>query len=69
MKHSAYMHVGSSGGAAINEKISIRCHDFRVSFCTMCYEAGIPIKTLQSWMGHADAKMEVLLSRGNYAVF
>ena len=23
----------------------------------MCYEAGIPIKTLQSWMGHSDAKM------------
>ena len=23
----------------------------------MCYEAGIPIKTLQSWMGHADATM------------
>ena len=37
--------------------IKIRCHDFRVSFCTMCYEAGIPIKTLQSWMGHSDAKM------------
>lgn len=37
--------------------IKIRCHDFRVSFCTMCYEAGIPIKTLQSWMGHADATM------------
>ena len=35
----------------------IRCHDFRVSFCTMCYEAGIPIKTLQSWTGHSDAKM------------
>ena len=37
--------------------IQIRCHDFRVSFCTMCYDAGIPIKTLQAWMGHADASM------------
>ena len=23
----------------------------------MCYEAGIPVKTLQAWMGHADATM------------
>ena len=23
----------------------------------MCYEAGVKIKTLQAWMGHADAKM------------
>ncbi len=37
--------------------IHIRCHDLRVTFCTMCYEAGIPIKTLQAWMGHADASM------------
>ena len=35
----------------------IRCHDFRVTFCTTCYEAGIKIKTLQAWMGHADATM------------
>lgn len=44
--------------------VSIRCHDFRVDFCTRNYEAGIPIKTLQTWMGHADAQMEALLSRG-----
>jgi len=37
--------------------VNIRCHDFRVDFCTRNYEAGIPIKTLQTWMGHADAKM------------
>ena len=35
----------------------VRCHDFRHSFCTMCYEANIPVKTLQHWMGHADAQM------------
>lgn len=23
----------------------------------MCYEAGVPVKTLQAWMGHADATM------------
>ena len=37
--------------------VKIRCHDFRVTFCTTCYEAGIKIKTLQAWMGHADATM------------
>ena len=37
--------------------VTIRCHDFRVSFCTMCYEAGVKLKTLQAWMGHADATM------------
>ena len=37
--------------------VKIRCHDFRVTFCTTYYEAGIKIKTLQAWMGHADATM------------
>ncbi|MCR5566100.1 MAG: tyrosine-type recombinase/integrase [Clostridiales bacterium] len=37
--------------------VHIRCHDFRVTFCTICYEADVKIKTLQAWMGHADASM------------
>ena len=37
--------------------VKIRCHDFRVTFCTICYEADVKIKTLQSWMGHKDAAM------------
>ena len=37
--------------------VTIRCHDFRVDFCTRCYYADIPIKTLQRWMGHASLKM------------
>ena len=37
------------------QNITIRCHDFRVDFCTQAYFAGVPIKTLQAWMGHADA--------------
>lgn len=49
--------------------VKIRCHDFRVDFCTRAYEAGIPLKTLQAWMGHSDAQMEALLSRGNYTFF
>ena len=39
------------------QSVDITCHDFRVTFCTMCYEAGIPVKTLQRWMGHSDASM------------
>ena len=37
--------------------VDIRCHDFRVDFCTRCYYAGIPLKTLQTWMGHSDIQM------------
>ena len=37
--------------------MNIRCHDFRVDFCTRAYEAEIPVKTLQAWMGHEDATM------------
>ena len=29
----------------------------RVTYCTMCYEAGVPVKTLQKWMGHSDPTM------------
>ncbi len=38
-------------------EVTIRCHDFRVDFCTNAYYAGVPIKTLQAWMGHADATL------------
>lgn len=37
--------------------ITIRCHDFRVDFCTRCREAGVDDKVLQSWMGHSDVMM------------
>ena len=39
------------------EKITIRTHDFRHSFCTMICEAGVDIKTAMAWMGHSDEKM------------
>ena len=38
-------------------EVNIRCHDFRVTFCTMCFNAGIPPKTTQAWMGHADTTL------------
>lgn len=28
-----------------------------MTFCTTCYNAGIPPKTTQIWMGHADTKL------------
>ena len=38
-------------------EVSIRCHDYRHTFCTMLYEAGIDLKSAQRWMGHADEQM------------
>lgn len=37
--------------------VTIRTHDFRHSFCTMCCDAHVPIEVLMQWMGHADEKM------------
>lgn len=37
--------------------VTIRCHDFRVDFCTRAYYANVPLKTLQCWMGHSDVSM------------
>ena len=39
------------------KEVTIRCHDFRVDFCTRCYYADIPPKVLQSWMGHSSMNM------------
>ena len=39
------------------QEVKIRCHDLRVDFCTRAYEAEIPVKTLQAWMGHEDATL------------
>ena len=37
--------------------VTIRTHDFRHSFCTMCCDAHVPIEVLMQWMGHSDDKM------------
>ena len=34
----------------------VRFHDLRHTFGTHCAAAGIPLRTLQEWMGHKDAK-------------
>lgn len=39
------------------QKITIRPHDLRHSYCTMLYNSGIDLKTAQKWMGHADQTM------------
>lgn len=39
------------------KEFTVRTHDFRHSFCVMCVDAGVDIKTLMKWMGHSDAKM------------
>lgn len=36
---------------------TVRPHDLRHSFCTMCRDAGVDIKQTIEWMGHADEKM------------
>lgn len=35
---------------------SVRFHDLRHTFGTHCAGAGVPLRTLQEWMGHRDAK-------------
>lgn len=38
-------------------RFTVRPHDLRHSFCTMCRDAGVDIKQTMAWMGHADSKM------------
>ena len=57
-KTNAHKQLLAEGGTLPPwREINIRCHDFRVDYCTRNYLAGIPIKTLQCWMGHADTTM------------
>ena len=34
----------------------VRFHDLRHTFGTRCAAGGVPLRTLQAWMGHADIK-------------
>lgn len=49
--------LASGGQLAAWQSVSIRTHDFRHSFCSMLYNAGVDLKTAMKWMGHADEKM------------
>ncbi len=48
-----------SSGVALPawKHVSIRSHDFRHTFATMLWEAGVDLKTAMKWMGHADQTM------------
>lgn len=39
------------------KRFTVRPHDLRHSFCTMCRDAGVDLKQAIEWMGHADEKM------------
>ena len=39
---------------------SIRFHDLRHTFGTRCAAAGVPMRTLQEWMGHRDIKTTLI---------
>lgn len=38
----------------------VRFHDLRHTFGTRCGAAGVPLRTLQAWMGHADIKTTIV---------
>lgn len=38
-------------------EISLRCHDFRHTYCTNLCDAGVDLHVAIQWLGHADEKM------------
>ena len=50
----SYLHALS---IAAGHPVSIRPHDLRHTYCTMCVSAGVELHQLMTWMGHADEKM------------
>lgn len=64
-KHRKIMHLIEIGQKEKAEELrlsdwktfTVRPHDLRHSFCTMCRDAGVDIKQTITWMGHADEKM------------
>lgn len=44
----------SHGNPLAYTPCDIRTHDFRHTFATMLFDAGVDVKTAQHWLGHAD---------------
>jgi integrase len=47
----------NASGPVSVQRIAIRTHDLRHTYCTMLYDAGVDLKTAMLWMGHADQTM------------
>lgn len=56
-KSKAQQELASTGQLPPWQEITIRTHDFRHSFCTMCRDAYVPAEVLVQWMGHKDDTM------------
>lgn len=56
-KTKAQQELVTTGQLPPWREITIRTHDFRHSFCTMCRDAHVPAEVLAQWMGHKDDTM------------
>ena len=56
-KTKAQKELAAAGQLPPWREITIRTHDFRHSFCTMCRDAYVPAEVLTQWMGHKDDTM------------
>lgn len=56
-KTKAQQELAAAGKLPPWREITIRTHDFRHSFCTMCRDAHVPAEVLAQWMGHKDDTM------------
>ena len=56
-KTKAHKQLLAEGKLPPWRSVTIRTHDFRHSFCTMCRDADVPMEVLVKWMGHKDDTM------------
>lgn len=57
MLPSPWAQIKRSGAAGLPP---IRFHDLRHTFGTQAAAAGVPLRTLQEWMGHRDYKTTLI---------
>ena len=56
-KTKAHQQLLAEGKLPPWRSVTIRTHDFRHSFCTMCRDSHVPMEVLVKWMGHKDDTM------------